>query len=199
VSHPPRVRIAGVRAHPAVGFLESVALRIQRMDGTDEFREAAYDQSSGGEMSTYFRTLGCLLAALVLACASSAQTGGLAAVRLALQDLEWTERPNDVLRAVVAGDDSEPGMYAYRFRFPSNFRVEPHTHPDDRTVVVLSGTFYVGFGDKFDESAMKALSTGSTWTEPKGQPHYAWAKSGEVVVQVVGVGPSGTTSVSPTQ
>jgi hypothetical protein len=51
----------------------------------------------------------------------------------------------------------------------------------------------VGYGEQFDEGKMKALPAGSTFTEPARHPHFAWAKDGEVVVQVVGHGPSDTT------
>jgi len=45
---------------------------------------------------------------------------------------------------------------------------------------------------------MKALPAGSIWTEPAKQPHFAWAKEGEVVIQVVGGnGPSGVTRIEP--
>lgn len=140
-----------------------------------------------------------LSALVVLAYGALAQQGALTVVRLAPEDLQWVERANGVFGAAVAGDDTQSGMYAYRLRFPTNFRAPPHSHPDNRTVLVISGTFYVGFGREFDERAMKALPPGSTWTEPAGQPHFGWAKDGEVVVQVVGMGPSGTTPVSPTQ
>lgn len=88
-------------------------------------------------------------------------------------------------------------MYMYRSRFPANYKVQPHFHPDERVVTVMAGTLYVGYGEQFDESAMKALPAGSIWTEPASQPHFVWAKDGEVVIQVIGNGPSGTTLVKP--
>ncbi len=63
--------------------------------------------------------------------------------------------------------------------------------------MVISGTLLVGYGEQFDESKMKALSPGSIWTEPANQPHFVWAKDGEVVIQITGNGPSGTTLVQP--
>ena len=33
------------------------------------------------------------------------------------------------------------------------------------------------------------------WTNPAGQPHFAWTKDGDVVVQETGFGPSKTTFV----
>jgi hypothetical protein len=65
--------------------------------------------------------------------------------------------------------------------------------------VLLSGTAYFGYGERFDETRMRALPAGSVWTEPARQPHFAWAKDGEVVLQVIGIGPSGTTPVPPGQ
>jgi quercetin dioxygenase-like cupin family protein len=87
-------------------------------------------------------------------------------------------------------------MYAYRVRFPSGFRNQPHFHPDDRIVTVISGTLHMGYGEQFDERKMKALPAGSIWTEPASEPHFVWAKDGEVVIQVIGGnGPSATVSV----
>lgn len=54
----------------------------------------------------------------------------------------------------------------------------------------------MGYGDKFDETAMEALPAGSVWTEPVNAPHYVWAKVGEVVIQIMGAnGPSGVTQI----
>jgi hypothetical protein len=146
-------------------------------------------------MSKHIRGLVYLAALASLASVTLAQVGVFTPIRLAPADLEWTRRDNGTFRANVAGDDLMPGMYSYRARFPAKHRVEPHFHPDNRTVVVISGTLYVGFGERFDESVMKPLPAGSTWTEPTRQPHFAWAKDGEVVIQVVGVGPSAATQI----
>ena len=139
--------------------------------------------------------------AVLLACfqGAFAQTNSLTAVRLVPSDLEWSEADDGLSLAPIAGNPGTPGMYVTRVRFPTDFRVQPHFHPDNRTVIVISGTLHVGFGRQFDEGAMKELPPGSTWTEPAGQPHFAWAKDGEVVIQVVGIGPSGRTSVSTEQ
>jgi hypothetical protein len=147
-------------------------------------------------MTKPIRRLVHLSALALVAGATLAQVDAFAPVRLAPEELTWTKRDNGTFRAGVAGDDQRPGMYSYRARFPANHRVEPHFHPDNRTVVVISGTLYVGFGERFDEREMKALPAGSTWTEPMRQPHFAWAKDGEVAIQIVGVGPSASTPVA---
>jgi quercetin dioxygenase-like cupin family protein len=144
-----------------------------------------------------FRVTGCIALALFVSCAS-AQTEPLAAVGLAPDEFEWHGIANGAQRVNLVGDEQKPGMYVYRIRFPANLRVQPHFHPDERVVTVMSGTLYMGYGEKFDESAMKALPAGSIWTEPVKQPHFVWAKDGEVVIQVVGSnGPSGVTRIEP--
>jgi quercetin dioxygenase-like cupin family protein len=71
----------------------------------------------------------------------------------------------------------------------------PHYHPDERIIVVVSGTVYFGYGEQFDESKMKPLPAGSSWTEPAKQAHFAWAKDGEAIIQVIDNGPTGNTSI----
>jgi quercetin dioxygenase-like cupin family protein len=104
--------------------------------------------------------------------------------------------PAGLATAVIAGNPARSGVYVMRVRLPANFKVPPHSHPDGwRTVTVLSGTIYFGYGEAFDESRMKALGPGSFFIEPKDEPHFAMTKGEEVVVQVTAEGPSGTNPV----
>jgi quercetin dioxygenase-like cupin family protein len=118
-------------------------------------------------------------------------------VQTAPSQLAWVTDPRGYQQALIVGDPAKPGMYVAHIRFPANLRIAPHFHPDDRIVTVLSGTVHFGYGERFDESRLRALPAGSVWTEPAGQPHFAWAKDGEVVLQVVGIGPSSTTATNP--
>jgi quercetin dioxygenase-like cupin family protein len=141
------------------------------------------------------RVTGCVVLALIV-WNSPAQTEPLAGTRLTPDEIKWEGEPSGVQRAYLVGDEKKQGMYTYRVRFPANHKVQPHFHPDERVVTVLSGTLFVGFGEQFDESAMKALPAGSIWTEPAKRPHFVFAKEGEVVFQVVGGnGPSGMTRI----
>jgi quercetin dioxygenase-like cupin family protein len=142
-----------------------------------------------------FQLLGCIALAFSVSGAA-AQAEPMTAMRMAPDELQWGPSPTGNPRAYIAGDEKKSGMYIYRIRFPANAKVQPHFHPDERIITVLSGTLYVGYGDRFDESAMKALPPGSVWTEPAKQAHFAWAKDGEAVIQVIGGnGPSGVTQV----
>lgn len=96
---------------------------------------------------------------------------------------------------VLKGIPSATGLYTILLTIPPHTRIAAHDHPDDRVATVVSGTWYFGYGTKFDERALKALPPGSFYTEPPGQPHFARTGDTAVVLQTTGVGPTGTTFV----
>src|SRR5881296_2261504 len=56
--------------------------------------------------------------------------------------------------AVVFGDPTKPGTpFVIRIKSPDGERVPPHWHPQDENLTVLVGTFFLGSGEKFDQSA----------------------------------------------
>jgi quercetin dioxygenase-like cupin family protein len=116
-------------------------------------------------------------------------------------ELAWKGAPVPGLEtAVICGDPAKAGVYVMRVRFPPAFKLMPHFHPDEwRTGVVLSGNYYFGLGEQWDESRLKAYSAGTFFSEPKGTPHFVWAKDGEVIVQFTGMGPSGVTRIPQKQ
>lgn len=127
------------------------------------------------------------------------QSAGDAVVKLPDQ-IEWKAPPmvGGASTALLHGDSSKAAVYVTRTKFPAGLKGLPHTHPDEwRTVVVLSGTLYFGLGETWDESKLKPYPTGTFFSEPKDLPHFVWAKDGEVVVQVTGMGPTGTKLVPP--
>jgi quercetin dioxygenase-like cupin family protein len=98
--------------------------------------------------------------------------------------------------AWVVGAEQSPGLYALRVKLAPGTRIAPHTHPDARYSTVLSGTLYVGFGEAVDESAMVAVPAGGLYVAPANQPHYLWARDGEVIYQESGMGPTRTRAVT---
>jgi quercetin dioxygenase-like cupin family protein len=96
------------------------------------------------------------------------------------------------------GDSSQPGLYIDRIKFLPGTKVMPHWHPDAvRTVLIVSGTLYFAVGEQWDESKLKAYPAGTLYSEPSRTPHYAWAKDGEVILQVTAIGPTGNVPVPP--
>jgi quercetin dioxygenase-like cupin family protein len=115
-------------------------------------------------------------------------------------DLKWADGPPSLpagsKAAVLEGDPAKPGLFTLRLQVPANYRIPAHWHPADEHVTVISGTFYMGMGDKLDESKGKALASGSfAWMPPKTN-HFAFTKT-ETVIQLHGMGPWGITYVNP--
>jgi quercetin dioxygenase-like cupin family protein len=120
-------------------------------------------------------------------------------VRIAPEDVQWRELPgyNGVKFAVIEGDPSKPGVYVVRVKFPPGIMSRPHFHPEDRYAVVLKGTWYTGTGDTFDPDKTVGLTPGSFMKHPAGAHHFDGAKDEEVILQLIGVGPSGTIMLRP--
>lgn len=99
--------------------------------------------------------------------------------------------------AVMNGDPAQAGLYTILLRVPPHTRIAAHDHRDDRVATVVSGTWYIGYGDRFEAAALKALPPGSFYTEPAGRSHFAETRDEPVMVQITGVGPSSTVYVDP--
>ena len=99
--------------------------------------------------------------------------------------------------AVLVGSLQATGLYAARVGFAPGLRVMPHWHPEERLYTVLSGTWLIGLGDRFDESQLTAFPVGTVYRLPAATRHYHWARDGASVVQITGIGPSATNYVNP--
>lgn len=97
-----------------------------------------------------------------------------------------------IVTNLLKGDPARPGLYTIQLTVPPNTRIEAHSHPDDRVATVISGTWHFGIGDRFDAAKLKALAPGSFYVEPPAVRHFARTGDTPVVVQITGVGPSGT-------
>ena len=131
-----------------------------------------------------------------------------AEIRIAPKEFSWpaaagpavgTSLMGEVEAIVLKGDPSKPGLYTILLRIAPNTRIQPHCHDDDRIATVVSGTWYFGYGDTFDESDLKELPPGSFYTEPPEENHFAETGDEPVVVQITGFGPSSTEYVDKTQ
>ncbi len=116
------------------------------------------------------------------------------------EEIKWHEGPPSLpkgaLIAVLEGDPSKEGPFVFRVKVPDGYRVSPHTHPKTERVTVISGTFNIGMGDKFDEKKTRALKAGTFGHWPAGMKHFVWAK-GETVLQFHGNGPWSIQYVNP--
>jgi quercetin dioxygenase-like cupin family protein len=100
-------------------------------------------------------------------------------------------------QANLYGDPTKPGLYVIRLRFPKGVMSHPHSHPDDRMSVVLKGTWWTSTSQNFDPSTAVPVPVGGYMLHPKGEVHYDGSKDEEVILQMVGFGPSGKKAVHP--
>ncbi len=63
-------------------------------------------------------------------------------------------------------------------------------------VTVISGTFHVGLGEKFDDTKARALPAGGFFSFPPKSAHFAFVKE-ETVVQLSTIGPWALHYVDP--
>src|ERR1700730_17618085 len=100
------------------------------------------------------------------------------------------------LAVLEATPAATAGDYTVRLKMPDGYRIAPHWHPQRENVTIISGTFKVGMGDRFEESKMAAFPAGSFAYLDPDMHHYAMA-SGEVVAQIHGTSPLQFNYVNP--
>jgi hypothetical protein len=107
--------------------------------------------------------------------------------------IKWTGNPNGPQQAVLLGDPSKPGLYIVLVKWSPHSMSHPHFHPNDRYITVLSGTWWVGSGTKFDPDATVPMPPGSYVVDLAKQPHYDGAKDEVAIIEIVGEGPATVT------
>jgi quercetin dioxygenase-like cupin family protein len=108
------------------------------------------------------------------------------------EDIDWQPFPAfppSARLAVVVGDTAEPAPYVVRVKLPAGVKLMPHRHHEDRVYTVMSGVFYIGVGEQFDDGKLQAYPPGAVIVLPGGTPHFHWSKSGQYVTQVTAIGP----------
>lgn len=137
-------------------------------------------------------TLGLALAVLLVAPASLADEHD-EGITLSYPDkLEWKDGPPSLpagaMLAILEGDPSKDGFFVFRVKVPDGYRIPPHTHPKMERVTVISGTFNIGMGKKFDQTKTKAMTAGTYGYWEPDMEHFVWTK-GATVAQFHGIGP----------
>jgi len=117
-----------------------------------------------------------------------------AAINIQLpKDIKWKESESGSATYVVAGDPNKPGFYAVLTKWHAGHSSRPHFHQNDRFIQVLSGTWWVGTGAKYDPDHTTPVPTGSFVTHYGKQIHYDGAKEGDTVLLIMGQGPAAST------
>jgi quercetin dioxygenase-like cupin family protein len=142
-----------------------------------------------------------LTLALFMTLASVAQSADIDQIRLTPGEITAKEGGGGgagtsgvvgIQTTVLLGDPTKPGLYTIRLSVPANTRIQAHTHRDDRSAIVMSGTWYFGYGSAANDKATRSLPPGSFYTEPGGVAHFALTRAEPVVVYMTGFGPTDT-------
>lgn len=94
-----------------------------------------------------------------------------------------------VQMAAVQGNPMAAGApFTLRLSCTDGTKIAPHWHPTTENVTVVTGTFALGMGSKWDTAALKDLPAGGFASAPARMRHFGMCK-GDTVVQVHGIGP----------
>lgn len=104
--------------------------------------------------------------------------------------ITWTGDPSVAETAVLQGDPTKPGLYIELVKWHPHHMSHPHFHPNDRYITVLSGTWWVGTGTKYDPDHTVPMPPGSYVTDLAKGIHYDGAKDEDAVIEIVGEGPA---------
>ena len=97
-------------------------------------------------------------------------------------DLKWNEAPPGLpaggKMAVLNGDPAQAGSFTVRLKAPAGYKVMPHTHPSAERVTLISGSFRIGMGEKFDDASMQEMAPGSYIVLPAGMAPFRQRRQG---------------------
>jgi hypothetical protein len=114
-----------------------------------------------------------------------------AAIKITPPDkIKWVAGDNGADTANMVGDPDKPGWYVIMVRWHAGHMSRPHFHQYDRYITVISGTWWVGTGSKYDPDSTVPQRPGTFVTHVAKQIHYDGAKDADCVIEIVGQGPA---------
>lgn len=135
---------------------------------------------------------------LVSSAAWAADTAGQ--VYLNPGDIKWGAVPPNLPKgakiAVLMGDPGKDEWFVARLMMPANYKIPAHWHSQDEDLTIISGTFYLGEGDKLESKHTHVMKAGSFHHLPAKTHHYAFTKT-PTVVQLNGKGPFDINYINP--
>src|SRR5215471_14947106 len=102
------------------------------------------------------------------------------------KDIKWMPSGTGAEQAILVGDPSKQGLYVVLQKWLPHNNSRPHSHPNDRYITVLSGTWWVNTGAKYEPEGFKPVPAGSFVTHFAKEMHYDGAKDAECILLIVG-------------
>ncbi len=105
-------------------------------------------------------------------------------------DLKWTPLPNNpgLEYTVLSGNPIKTGLFTVRLKLPKNYSDVVHEHAKDRLDTIISGTYYIGFGNSINKDTATKMDTGTFINFPAHAKHYGFTNE-ETIIQISGLGP----------
>lgn len=136
-------------------------------------------------------------AMVALASSSATELNPAATTYTLPTQIHWVAVGGGALHAVLVGDPDKSGLYIELVKWTPHHMSHPHFHPHDRYITVLSGTWWVGTGGKFDVDGTVPMLPGTFVVDHAQQIHFDGAKDTDAVLEIVGEGPATATPVDP--
>jgi hypothetical protein len=108
--------------------------------------------------------------------------------------IEWKNNAGN-RTANLVGDPSKPGLYVQMLTWLKGDHFgRPHSHPNDRFIFVLSGTWWAGTGTTFDPTNFAVpLKAGTFATHFAKQVHWDGARDEDAALLIIAEGPATNT------
>jgi hypothetical protein len=139
--------------------------------------------------------LAAMPTALAAGAAVAAPDPSMTIVKLPAQ-LSWTAPPdfpaNSVENAALWGKPSAPRLYYYLVKWHPGYMSAPHWYEEDRYCVVVSGTWWVTSGAKFDPDSTVPAPAGTFVRRVARTPHYDGVRKDgtePATIAICGMGP----------
>jgi hypothetical protein len=111
-------------------------------------------------------------------------------------EIVWTSALTNPAKSVenapLWGKSSESGLYFGLTKWHPGYMSGPHWYETDRFCVVVSGTWWVASGEKFDPESTVPMPAGSFIRRVAKTPHYGGVKRDgkePAVIAICGIGP----------
>jgi quercetin dioxygenase-like cupin family protein len=106
------------------------------------------------------------------------------------KDLTFPPQASGAQKFVLYGDPDKPGSaYEVLQKWNPHSMSHPHFHRNDRYIYVVSGTWWVGAGTKYDPDSTYPVPAGSFVHHIGREIHYDGAKDESCILLISGIGP----------
>lgn len=143
-------------------------------------------------VARWLRCLAAPLLMLMLAAPAAAQVDPSIIPNLNWDQMQWfkdTVNPGSWY-TIISGDPAGSGPYVIINKVEKGNFNRPHSHPRERKIYVIKGTWWVGTGNVVDPARSQPMGPGETIPHYANAVHWDGAKDEDVLLMIGGQGPA---------